>query len=73
MGQMKNSYKILLGKSEERKPFCTDVLWSIILKWVFKKEIEDMELVQLAQDRFQWQAFVNTVLNIWVPERCDIL
>jgi hypothetical protein len=23
--------------------------------------------IQLAQDRVQWQVFVNTVMNLWVP------
>jgi hypothetical protein len=23
--------------------------------------------IQLAQDRVQWQAFVNTVTDLWVP------
>jgi hypothetical protein len=23
--------------------------------------------IQLAQDRVQWWAFVNTVMNLWVP------
>jgi hypothetical protein len=23
--------------------------------------------IRLAEDRFQWRAFVNTVMNLWVP------
>jgi len=26
-----------------------------------------MNRIQLAQDRVQWQVFVNTVKNLWVP------
>jgi hypothetical protein len=26
-----------------------------------------MDWIDLAQDRDQWQALVNTVMNLWVP------
>jgi hypothetical protein len=29
--------------------------------------IDGANWIQLAQDRVQWQAFVNTVMNLWVP------
>jgi hypothetical protein len=28
---------------------------------------ENVEWIKLAQDRVQWQSFVNTVMNFWVP------
>jgi hypothetical protein len=33
------------------------------------KEIcwENVDWIHLAQDRDQWQALVNTVMNLWVP------
>jgi hypothetical protein len=29
--------------------------------------IYEVNWIQLAQDRVQWQAFVNMVMNLWVP------
>jgi hypothetical protein len=31
--------------------------------------IEGVNWIQLAQDRVWWQAFVSTVMNLWVPHR----
>jgi len=28
---------------------------------------EGVDWMQLAQDRDQWQALVNTVMNLWIP------
>jgi hypothetical protein len=29
--------------------------------------IDGTNWIQLAQDRVQWLAFVNTIMNLWVP------
>jgi hypothetical protein len=34
------------------------------LEWILGK---GMDWIYLAQDRDQWQALANTVMNIWVP------
>jgi hypothetical protein len=28
-----------------------------------------MDWIQVAQDKIQWQAFVNMVMNLWIPEK----
>jgi hypothetical protein len=39
----------------------------IILNWISKIKCDDVDWIHVAQDRVQWQAFVNTVMNIQVP------
>jgi hypothetical protein len=41
----------------------------IILKWIFKKWDESMNLIDLAQNRDRWQALVNAVMNLHVSQR----
>ena len=35
----------------------------IILKWVTNKWDRDMEWIDLAQDKYRWQAIVNAKIN----------
>jgi hypothetical protein len=40
----------------------------LILGWIFRKwDVGDMGWIDLAQDRDRWWAFVNVVMNLWVP------
>lgn len=39
----------------------------IILKWILEIKWEDVDWINLFQNRDKWLAVVNTVMNFWVP------
>jgi hypothetical protein len=45
----------------------TDVGGKTILKWILETGWDGMDWIDLAQDRDQWWALVNTVINFRVP------
>jgi hypothetical protein len=69
MGEKGNAYRILVGKPEGRRP-----LGRPRRRWVdnIKMDLKEMrwdgtDWIDLAQDRDQWRALVNTVINLRVP------
>jgi hypothetical protein len=68
MGEKRNVYRVLIGKPESKKPLGRPRRrWEDGIK-VDLKEIGwgSVEWIQLVQDRGQWWAVVNTVMNLRV-------
>jgi hypothetical protein len=69
MGETRNAYRILVGKPEGKR-----LLGKPRRRWVDNikmdlrvTEWDGMDWIQLAQDRDQCRALVNTVMNLRVP------
>jgi hypothetical protein len=69
MGEKMNAYRILVGKPEVKRPLGRPrCRWEDNIKMDLR-EIGwgGMDWIDIAQDRDQWRALVNTVMNLWVP------
>jgi hypothetical protein len=69
MGKKRNAYRILVGKSEGKRPLGRPrCKWEDNIKMDLR-EIEwgGIDWIYLAQDRDQWRAFVKAVMNLLVP------
>jgi hypothetical protein len=69
MGEGSGVYRVLVGRPEGKRP-----LGRPRRRWEDKIKVDLREIgidganwIRLAQDRVQWQAFVNTVMNLRVP------
>jgi hypothetical protein len=68
-GETRNAYRILVEKPEGKRP-----LGRQRRRWADNIKIDVREIgwdgvhwIDLAQDRDQWRALVNTVMNLRVP------
>jgi hypothetical protein len=69
MGKKRNAYKILVGKPEGKRPSGRPRRrWVDNIKLDHRgTERDGMDWIDLALDRDQWRALVNTVMNLGVP------
>jgi hypothetical protein len=68
--EKRNAYRILVGKPEGKRPLGRPRhRWMDHIK-IDLREIgwDGMDWIDLAQDRDQWRALVNMVMNLWVPK-----
>jgi hypothetical protein len=65
-GEERGVYRVLVGRPEGKRPLGTPRRkWEDNIKLNLRETgIDGANWIQLAQDRVQWCAFVNTVMNI---------
>jgi hypothetical protein len=63
-----SAYKILVRKPERKRPLGGPrYRWKDIRIDIREIGWEGMAWIHLVQDRDQWRAVANTVMNLWVP------
>jgi hypothetical protein len=69
MEETRNAYRILVGKPEGKRPLGRQRRRSVDNIKMDLREIgwDGIDWIHLAQDRDQWRALVNTVINLRVP------
>jgi hypothetical protein len=69
MGEMRNMYKLLVGKPEGKRPLERSRYRQIDNIKMDRLEIGlgGVELIGLADDRYRWRALMNAVMNLQVP------
>jgi hypothetical protein len=69
MGEGRGVYRVLVGRSESKRPLGIPrrKLEDNNKMDVREIGIDGANWIWLAQDRAQWRAFVNTVMNLRVP------
>jgi hypothetical protein len=69
MGETRNAYRTLVGNPEGNRPLRRPRRRSVDSVKIDLREVgwDGMDWIELAQDRDQWMALVNTVTNLWVP------
>jgi hypothetical protein len=69
MGEKRNEYRILVGKPEGKSPLGRPrCRWVVNIKMDVREIVRGgMDWIDMAQDREQWRALVNIVMNLWIP------
>jgi hypothetical protein len=67
-GEKRNAYSILVGNPEGTRPLERPIRRCVDNNKMDLREIDgdDMDWIDLAQDRDQWRALVNAVVNLRV-------
>jgi hypothetical protein len=69
MGEKRNAYRTLVGKLDGKRPLGRPRRKKVDNIKMDLRETgwDGIDWIDLAQDRDQWRALVNTVLNLRVP------
>jgi hypothetical protein len=69
MGKERGVYRVVVGRPKGKRPLGRPKhRWEDNIKMDFREiGINGVNWIRLAQDRVQWQACVNMVMNLWVP------
>jgi len=63
MGEKKGAYRVLVGKSEGKRPLERP---SRRRKDNIKMNLLEADLIELVRHRDRWWLLVNTVMNFWI-------
>jgi len=69
MGERRGVYRVLVGKSEGKRPHGTPrCRWEDNINMDLQEVgCESIDWIELAQDRDRWWALVYVAMNLWVP------
>jgi hypothetical protein len=69
MGEIRGVYRVLVEKLGGNRPFGRPRRrWVDNIKMDLQEVgCEGMDWIEMSEDRERWQAFVNVVMNLWVP------
>jgi hypothetical protein len=69
MGEGRGVYRVLVGRPEDKRPLGRPMRrWEDNIKLgLMEIWIDGANWIRLVQDRVEWRAFVNTVMNLRVP------